>query len=79
MSSAWFATRPSPLTWPDHACVVGSRAVLVAIAPGVARPTRRLLPCRRMPAWARYRSRLAPGVGAGTVVSVPALAATGHP
>jgi len=38
MSSSWFATRPSPPTWPEHPVPVGSRAVLVAIARSSAQP-----------------------------------------
>src|SRR5437660_11876401 len=72
MSSAWFATRPRPPTWPDHAVLVGSGAVRVATAPSSAQPDTPTPSAPPISSWAAGRSRVPPGVGAVTIVSVPA-------
>jgi len=70
MLSSWFATRPSALTWPDYAVLVGSLALLVSIGLALSREQHDtvdfFLARRRVPWWAACLSFLA------TEVSAPA-------
>jgi SSS family transporter len=78
MWTAWFATRPSSLTWPDYAVLGGSLVLLVAI--GLAFSRRQhdtidfFLARRRVPWWAAALSFLATEVSALTIIGVPATA-----
>lgn len=78
MWSAWFATRPSTLTWPDYAVLVGSLVLLVAIGLVLSRQQHDtvdfFLARRRVPWWAACLSFLATEVSAVTIISVPATA-----
>jgi solute:Na+ symporter, SSS family len=78
MLSAWFATRPSALTWPDYAVLVGSLAVLVATGLALSAEQRDtedfFLARRRVAWWAACLSFLATEVSAVTIISVPATA-----
>jgi len=78
MWTAWFATRPSTLTWPDYAVLAGSLAVLVGIGIVLSREQHDtvdfFLARRRVPWWAACLSFLATEVSAVTIISVPATA-----
>ena len=77
MATSWFATRPSALSWPDYAVLVGSLGVLVAIGFALSRQqdTRDFfLARRRVPWWAACLSFLATEISAVTIISVPATA-----
>ncbi|PYM05083.1 MAG: hypothetical protein DMD82_12385, partial [Candidatus Rokuibacteriota bacterium] len=78
MLSSWFATRPSALTWPDYAVLVGSLALLVSIGLALSREQHDtvdfFLARRRVPWWAACLSFLATEVSAVTIISVPATA-----
>jgi SSS family transporter len=78
MWSAWFATRPSTLTWPDYAVLVGSLVLLVAIGLVLSREQHDtvdfFLARRRVPWWAACLSFLATEVSAVTIIAVPAIA-----
>ena len=77
MSTSWFAARPSALSWPDYAVLVGSLTVLVAIGLALSRQqdTRDFfLARRRVPWWAACLSFLATEISAVTIISVPATA-----
>ncbi len=78
MWSAWFATRPSTLTWPDYAVLVGSLVLLVATGLVLSRQQHDtvdfFLARRRVPWWAACLSFLATEVSAVTIIAVPATA-----
>ncbi len=78
MGASWFASRPSTLTWPDYAVVLGALAVLVAIGVAFTRQQRDtvdfFLARRRVPWWAACLSFLATEISAVTIISVPATA-----
>src|SRR5438094_4235583 len=78
MLSSWFATRPSALTWPDYAVLVGSLALLVSIGLALSREQHDtvdfFLARRRVPWWAACLSFLATEISAVTIISVPATA-----
>ncbi len=78
MWSAWFATRPSTLTWPDYAVLVGCLVLLVVIGLVLSRQQHDtvdfFLARRRVPWWAACLSFLATEVSAVTIISVPATA-----
>jgi SSS family transporter len=78
MWSAWFATRPSTLTWPDYAVLVGCLVLLVATGLVLSRQQHDtvdfFLARRRVPWWAACLSFLATEVSAVTIIAVPATA-----
>ncbi len=78
MPSSWFWSRPSALSWPDYAVLVGSLALLVAIGLVLSREQHDtvdfFLARRRVPWWAACLSFLATEVSAVTIISVPATA-----
>jgi SSS family transporter len=78
MWTSWFASRPSTLTWPDYAVVLGALAILVAIGLAFTRQQHDtvdfFLARRRVPWWAACLSFLATEISALTIISVPATA-----